>query len=169
MPQGESPKAHQAESEGGQVVARGDADNLAGDIEPKMPVACGEMSGRLVSVLRDSGSTTVLVRRSLVRQQDLTGNMAVIIMADSTGRPEAILEVQTPYYSGKLKARCMEDPLYDIILGNIPGARRVEEPDPNWRSKLKHLDLLLGREKLHIGSFSWPQKHNLIENFNKKI
>ncbi|KAH9384603.1 hypothetical protein HPB48_026620 [Haemaphysalis longicornis] len=60
-------------------------------------------------------------------------------MADTTKRslPEAIIDVETPYYSAKLKARCMEDPLCVIILGSVPGARRVDHPDPSWRRKLE--------------------------------
>ena len=31
------------------------------------------------------------------------------------------IEIETPYYTGKVKAVCMENPLYDVIIGNVPG------------------------------------------------
>lgn len=107
--------------------------------DPQMPVVYGEIRGQRVSVLRDSGSNTVIVRRSLVRDEDLTGDKSVIIMVDHTEKwlPEAEIEVCTPYYSGKLKAKCMEDPLYDLILGNIAGVRKVGDPDCDWKPQRK--------------------------------
>ncbi|KAG0435801.1 hypothetical protein HPB47_018315, partial [Ixodes persulcatus] len=33
---------------------------------------------------------------------------------------------------GRLRATCMDDPLYDLVLGNIDGARTADDPDPNW-------------------------------------
>ncbi|XP_064479202.1 uncharacterized protein LOC135392418 [Ornithodoros turicata] len=47
--------------------------------------------------------------------------------------PEAVLEVDTPYYSGRLEAICLDDPLYDLVLGNVPGVRDADDPDPEWK------------------------------------
>ena len=35
----------------------------------------------------------------------------------------ADITVDTPYYNGKLEAVCMKRPLYNLIIGNIPGAK----------------------------------------------
>ena len=40
------------------------------------------------------------------------------------------MEVNTPFYSGKLEALVMPSPLYDVIIGNVPGARGPGDPDP---------------------------------------
>lgn len=116
-----------------------DNESLLREVEPKMPVVYGEIRGQRVSVLRDSGSTTALVRRSLVRNEELTGKSSAIIMIDRREKwlPEAEIEVSTPYYSGKLKVKCMENPLYDLILGNIAGVRKVNDPDHNWKTQRK--------------------------------
>ena len=39
------------------------------------------------------------------------------ILIDGTVRrtPVAEIEIETPYYSGRVKAVCMENPLYDVI------------------------------------------------------
>ena len=31
---------------------------------------------------------------------------------------------------------CMEDPICDLVIGNIPGAREVQDPDPKWIPQL---------------------------------
>ncbi|XP_049518734.1 uncharacterized protein LOC125943451 [Dermacentor silvarum] len=49
-----------------------------------LPVVDGEINGIRVSVLRDSGTNTALVRRSLIGEQQLTGKTAAVIMVDST-------------------------------------------------------------------------------------
>ena len=35
--------------------------------------------------------------------------------------PVAEVETETPYYTGKVKAVCMDNPLYDVVIGNVPG------------------------------------------------
>lgn len=100
----------------------------------RMLVVEGELRGQKIAVLRDSGANAVLVRRSLVPDEDLTGEFSTIMLVDSTVRcvPEAVIEISTPYYSGKVSAKCLENPLYDLILGNVPGVRNVDSPDTQW-------------------------------------
>lgn len=96
----------------------------------RMPVAQGKLADREVSVLRDTGCSVVIVREDLVRDEDLTGETSPVYLADGTIRklPEAQIEVQTPYYSGRVNALCMKTPLYDLILGNINGVRAPDDP-----------------------------------------
>ena len=42
--------------------------------------------------------------------------------------PVAEVEIETPYYTGNVKAVCMESMLYDVSIGNVPG---VSEEDNN--------------------------------------
>ena len=44
----------------------------------------------------------------------------------------AELEVDTPFYVGTVEALCLRDPLFDLIIGNVPGARRSDDPTPEW-------------------------------------
>ena len=40
--------------------------------------------------------------------------------------PIAYVNVHTPYFSGNVKALCMNNPVYDLIIGNVTG---VQMPD----------------------------------------
>ena len=46
--------------------------------------------------------------------------------------PFANVEISTPYYSGTVEALCLKDPLYQLIIGNIPEARAPDDPDETW-------------------------------------
>ena len=39
--------------------------------------------------------------------------------------PTAMVELDTPYFIGKTKVLCVDNPVQDIIIGNIPGASGV--------------------------------------------
>jgi len=53
----------------------------------------------------------------------MTGGTETCILIDGTVRrtPVAEIEIETPYYTGKVKAVCMDNSLYDVIIGNVPG------------------------------------------------
>jgi len=70
-----------------------------------------------------SGCSTVVVKRELVDDEQMTGGTETCILIDGTVRrtPVAEIEIETPYYTGKVKAVCMDNPLYDAIIGNVPG------------------------------------------------
>ncbi|XP_049517462.1 uncharacterized protein LOC125943110 [Dermacentor silvarum] len=97
-----------------------------------MPVLAGKLGDKQITVLRDSGTSTVIVRRDLVQDEELTGETTLVCLVDGTARklPEAKIEVDTPYYSGKVTALCMDHPLYDLIIGNVEGVRAPDDPKP---------------------------------------
>jgi hypothetical protein len=51
---------------------------------------------------------------------------------------------------GEVEAQCLPDALYDLIIGNVEGARAPDDPDPEWheacavttRSQAKRSDKL---------------------------
>ena len=91
-----------------------------------------------VKVLRDTGCTTVVVRRSLCQPDDFTGIWRPSKLLDGSivENPEVKIRIDTPYYKGEVKALAMLNPVYDIVVGNIPGAREAHCPDPAWKPKL---------------------------------
>ncbi|KAL8561887.1 hypothetical protein ACOMHN_046677 [Nucella lapillus] len=95
-----------------------------------LPVKEGWIGQCKVKVLRDTGCSCGVVRASLVKEKDLTGQVQTCTLIDGTKRefPVAELVVQTPYFSGKLSALVMESPIYDLIVGNVPGARDPGDP-----------------------------------------
>ena len=58
-----------------------------------------------------------------MNNEQMTGGIETCILIDGTVRrtPVAEIEAETPYYTGRAKAVCMENPLYDGIIGNVPG------------------------------------------------
>ena len=57
-----------------------------------------------------------------------------MVLVDCTSRvlPKAKVSIDTPYCKGEVLALCLENPLVDLIVGNIPGARERRDPDINW-------------------------------------
>ena len=112
--------------------------NLAYDLHKNMPVIDGRMknSGKTVSVLRDTGNSAVVIRSNLVLDSEYTGKKEMVILIDGTARilPTAMVEVNTPFFSGKTEAIVVDNPIYDVIIGNISGARNTCDPDPKWES-----------------------------------
>ena len=43
--------------------------------------------------------------------------------------PVANIDIRTPYFSGTVRALCMERPLYDIIIGNVEAVKDTEDED----------------------------------------
>ena len=91
----------------------------------------GKVKGKKVEMLRDTGCSGVIIRRELVDETDFTGEMGHIMTMDCTIKqaPMAKVEVDTPFYIGTVEALCLQDPLFDLIIGNVPGARRSDDPN----------------------------------------
>jgi len=87
-----------------------------------MPVCIGMTGGQSISVLRHTRCWTVVVKRESVNNEQMTGETESCILFDGTVRTTvAEIEIKTPYYSARVKSVCMENPLYDVIIGNVPG------------------------------------------------
>ena len=104
-------------------------------VKDNLPVLSGKVRGKKVAVLRDTGCGGVIIRKELVDETDFTGEMGHIMTVDHTIKraPMAKLEVDTPFYVGTcVEVLCLQDPLFDLIIGNVPGARRLDDPNPEW-------------------------------------
>ena len=109
---------------------------------PGMPTCKGMVSDMEVSVLRDTGCSKAVVRSELVRSDQYTGQSQTCLLIDGTERhfPLALVDVDTPFFTGQVEALCMENPVYDLIIGNIDGARGPSDPDAHWSpSKHEHV------------------------------
>ena len=69
--------------------------------------------------------------RATVREEQFTGQKEACVLIDGVVKyyPTATVELDAPFYQGKAKALCMENPLYDVIIGNIEGARMPTAAD----------------------------------------
>ena len=95
-----------------------------------MPLATGKVGENEVEVLRNTGCNGIIVRRELVKKDDFTGSMDYVTTIDRTLKEASIaeLKVDTPYYTGVTQAICLRDPLFDVVIGNISGARNPDDP-----------------------------------------
>ena len=84
-----------------------------------------------VSVQRDSWCNSVLIKDKLVEAKKYTEKKVTCILADGTMRvcPVARINVITPFYVGQVEELIMDNPVYDLIIGNIPGARSADNPN----------------------------------------
>ena len=100
----------------------------------KMPVLEGKVGSTVVNTLRDTGCSGVIVKKDLVLKGQYIDKVGHMLMVDRTVRkvPMARIEIKTQYLCGEVEALCVTDPIYDLIIGNIPGARRPEDPDVLW-------------------------------------
>lgn len=90
---------------------------------PGMPVVGGCLGGKAISVLRDNGCDTVIVREYVVTAKKFTSEIIPVLFLDRTvmSLPEAEIEVKTLFFSGILSVNSMNDPLYDLVVGNVEG------------------------------------------------
>ena len=108
-----------------------------------LPVSEGYVGDKKVTVLRDTGCASAVVRRSLVTMDQMTDKKWLCALIDRTIRrlPVAKLQVDTPYYKGELYAMCVEDPIYDLIIGNIQG---VQTPSRINRKEFEMVEKAVG-------------------------
>ena len=132
-----------------------------------MPVVQGVKNGKLVTVLRDTGCRSAVVRKELVKDEQLTGKIQRCILIDGTVRsaPVAEILVDSPYLKGKIEALCMSKPIYDLILGNISGVREPNNPDVNWDMG----NLVKVRSKLYNKEVRWRQESSISTAHDKTV
>ena len=56
-------------------------------------------------------------------------------MADASVREAkyAHISICSPFYNGVTKAAVMERTIYDLLIGNVDGARPADQPLDNWK------------------------------------
>lgn len=47
--------------------------------------------------------------------------------------PVAKVNVDTPYLKGEVEAQVLPEAIYDLVIGNVAGARAPNDPDPEWQ------------------------------------
>ncbi|XP_070183880.1 uncharacterized protein [Littorina saxatilis] len=85
------------------------------------------------SVLRDTGATICGVRSRLVAKDQFVGGSVACktFGGEIHTYRQAKVMVQSSYYSGELLCCILEDPVADLIIGNIPGiSEKVTECSP---------------------------------------
>ena len=107
----------------------------------RMPVVSGRLmpGNKPVSVLRDSGCSTCVVRANLVKPNQLTGETQSVKLIDGTIRnfPVARINVDSPYITRQVEALCIPESLSDVVIGNVEGAREPRNPNFDWKPQVE--------------------------------
>ena len=102
-----------------------DKEGVCYFLKSRLPTAQGTVNGTKVIALRDTGCTGCVIRRSLISDDQLIGKESDVTLIDETTQryPLAVIDVDCPFFTGKTEALCMEDTLYDLVIGNIDGSK----------------------------------------------
>ena len=90
-----------------------------------MPTAIGTVNGKEVRVLRDTGCTGVVVRRSLVSDGQMLNKQSGVTLINNYKQrcPVARIDIDCPFFRGTTDALCIDDPAHDLVIGNIEGSK----------------------------------------------
>ena len=83
----------------------------------------GWMGGQEITVLRDTGSTGVMIRAELIYSSQYTGRNQRMMSITSRLEefPVAWIQIDTPVFAGYVQTLCLPNPMCDLVIGNIPG------------------------------------------------
>jgi len=89
-----------------------------------LPVTFGKCNNKPARVLRDTGSTAVLVKTSFVKPSFFTGKSINLKFADGRVKvaPKAKIYLKCGYLNGFVEAACLDELPFDVLVGNVPGA-----------------------------------------------
>lgn len=111
-----------------------------GTIEHESHVRTCSYMDQDIRILRDSGSTTTCIKKSLLPADVILGEPESYVGINGVQDtvPTAQVYLETPYFQGNTKALVFLKPPFDVIIGNIPGARSPDNPDPRWKELVIH-------------------------------
>ena len=91
----------------------------------RLPTAIGTVNGKEVRVLRDTGCTGVVVRRSLVSDGQMLNKQSGVTLINNYNQrcPMARINIDCPFFRGTTDALCIDDPAHDLVIGNIEGSK----------------------------------------------
>ena len=113
---------------------------------PGLEIVEGKINDLPISVLRDTGSSTVFINSKYVNPNDFTGKSREICLADGTTRDckEAWINIITPFVSGTVSALVLDTPFADLIIGNyvntsIPTLPVIHDSKPETETMNKSI------------------------------
>ena len=107
--------------------------NLAADQiseELNVPISKGKVNGDVLA-MRDSGFSFAAVSAKYVRPDQYLDEYEDILLMDCTPRTfqKAKIEVETKYFAGQLVVFVVENPVVDLIFGNVTKCVRPTEDE----------------------------------------
>ena len=114
--------SHHSSSE---VLPRKDSKGTCHFPRSRLPTAIGTVNGKEVRVLRDTGCTGVVVRRSLVSDGQMLNKQSGVTLINNYNQrcPMARINIDCPFFRGNTDVLCIDDPAHDLVIGNIEGSK----------------------------------------------
>ena len=108
-----------------EVLPRKDSKGTCSFPRSRLPTAIGTVNGKEVRVLRDTGCTGVVVRRSLVSDGQMLNKQSGVTLINNYKQrcPVARIKIDSPFFRGTTDALCIDDPAHDLVIGNIEGSK----------------------------------------------
>ena len=108
-----------------EVLPRKDSKGTCQFPGSRLPTAIGSVNGKEVRVLRDTGCTGVVVRRSLVSDGQMLNKQSGVTLVNNYKQrcPVARINIDCPFFRGSTDALCIDDPAHDLVIGNIEGSK----------------------------------------------
>ena len=112
-------------SDVGKGLPRKDSKGTCHFSRSRLPTAVGTENGKEVRVLRDTGCTGVVVRRSLVSDGQMLNKQSGVTLINNYNQrcPMARINIDCPFFRGSTDALCIDDPAHDLVIGNIEGSK----------------------------------------------
>ena len=107
------------------VLPRKDSKGTCHFPRSRLPTAVGTVNGKEVRVLRDTGCTGVVVRKSLVSDGQMLNKQSGVTLINNYKQrcPVARINIDCPFFRGTTDALCIDDPAHDLVIGNIEGSK----------------------------------------------
>ena len=109
----------------GKGLPRNDSKGACHFHRSRLPTAVGTVNGKEVRVLRDTGCTGVVVRRSLVSDGQMLNKQSGVTLINNYEQrcPVTRINVDCPFFRGTTNALCIDDQAHDLVIGNIEGSK----------------------------------------------
>ena len=143
-----------------------------------MIISDGKILDTDVKVLRDTGCTTIFVSEYLSKKGEKTGNFQNVTLADGSccKCPEIIIQIETKYISGEVKALIMNNPFADLVIENVGHIQKCETNDSFQAVKTRAMKET--REKIEMvqemneaeiqKERMYPSDENMIDSYKEK-
>lgn len=90
-----------------------------------LPLSIGKCNNKTVKVLRDTGTTAVLVKSCLVNPDYFIDKNVLLQFADDSQvmARQAKVYIKSIFVTGSVEEICLSDLPFDVLIGNVPGAK----------------------------------------------
>ena len=95
-------------------------------VNNSLPVTFGTVNGKEVKILRDTGASVVLMRKSLLNSSDKILDKRIRLKFANNSQvtvATALIRLNCPLYEGEIEVALLDDLPFDVLLGNIPGVK----------------------------------------------